>query len=444
MDILIAISDANRTMEVDSRLIEQPLVESATIFIDTDGLSISDPQVVEVLEVNNAMNETAPSSVLTHSTGISGDAGLRESLVGSSLTNSNSNSTSISSLTVSPPSLLHVDDFPTSYGPTRHGKHDTENKKGKTSPHKKPAGEMSLDKKLSFRTDSTGSMGSLVSGLDLSVSTIVEEHSDEDEESVESPVKSKFNQNNISSASILVSALKQKKQMRKKSVSFSIPSADDISRRAKKTSKLPLMYSTNDFDDNLADYQIISPKASSNERTIKPRTFSSPTRSGKYSNAIEITQLGDTVGIATHSPTASGREFFSTSPDLPPRPGHSRDSSPSGSPAAAAAATGGTQQEEHTAASRQHIHLRSLAIANQYSQSQQKGKGAGGQHPQNGVYGSVESPTAPSPPPPPPSLMQRICEARNPQELCQVFGISSESVFTGGKLCKCRLVIMYK
>ena len=41
-----------------------------------------------------------------------------------------------------------------------------------------------------------------------------------------------------------------------------------------------------------------------------------------------------------------------------------------------------------------------------------------------------------------PSLMQRVKEAKSTQELCEVFGITTESVFTGGKdddfVCACR------
>lgn len=433
-------------MEIDNRLVEQPLLDSAPKFAEEEAVNdAAQPIVQTALEIHNP--DQSAANAPNHSTD-SAEVEIRESTVSSSLTNSNSNSnsTSISSITVSPPSQINVDEFPVSYSPSRgHKKSPTSAQKGKTSPHKASEGDKAIEKKLSFRTDSTGSMGSLVSGLDLSVSsTIPEEHSDEDEDS---PAKSKFNQNNMSSASILVSALKQKKKpLRKKSVSFSLPSADDISRKAKKAAQ-PLLYSMlNDFDDNIADYQITSPKSAyTDKQATKPRAFSSPTRSGKYSSAIEIQDLGDTVGIATHSPTGVGRELFSSSPDLPPRPSHSRESS--------GEARHSSPSAERAEGSSSRHDLRSLAISNNHAQNhahshQQKHplphmqvthhthKHPHHNHANGGNTGDGATVGDDSATPPLPSLIQRICEAKTSKDLCQVFGIASESVFTGGKSCR--------
>jgi hypothetical protein len=359
-------------------------------------------------------------------------------------------STSISSLTVSSAGRPHImtppygDTFPKQFSP----KHAVAEKEGGIAPpqttQEKKAAEQSMTKTLSFRTDSTGSLGSLVSSLDLS--SDMGSHSTTPDSSHSTPVRK--NANSVSNSSLLISALKQNNKMKKKSVSFSLPSDDDIARRAQRKNSALLYDAFEQFDDNIADYQIASPKGSVDSRNK---------RGGRQpaSRVRAVTEDGQSSAGAALLNSDSGKAGFreAGSPEraLPRAVGH-------GSPVIKrkTSLTGKGMQSTpllppappslfpplHAP-----IDVLPAVIEEDPSQLSSKSVSEGKFFPPsdlddnmteteannrtNGKAGGNASQT----------LMQRVHAASTPAQMCEVFGIATESVFNGGNCALCCMCI---
>lgn len=265
-----------------------------------------------------------------------------------------------------------------------------------------------LAKTLSFRTDSSGSLGSLVSNVDIptnSPSSTRLRDTDSSRGSFDSATgfPRKFNNHNVSSSSILVTALKQSNRRAKKTVSFSIPSDDDIARRVRNTHG-SLLYSTLDaFDDSIPDYQVASPK--SVERGPRMNLFTSPLRPEPVHRR------------STGSPgKPSAAAFNSTLPPLVPMHAHSVGSVPS-------------YNHSHIQSSSQQAHNNS----NHHVYPTSNTKNTPPLTTSNHSSGpSVAPAVAPEHSVAVLSLMQRVGQATTTQELCELFEITTESVFLGG------------
>lgn len=268
-----------------------------------------------------------------------------------------------------------------------------------------------IAKTLSFRTDSTGSLGSLLSNVEIPMglpSKAGRASSDEPRrESFDSEtgLPKRFNNRNVSS--ILITALKQSSRQAKKSVSFSIPSEDDIARKASKARGLLDQKGTVDaFDDNIPDYQITSPKNSA-DRGPKARVFASPTKDTPMVEAKQL--IKNLKQEAANSPSGYNSQ-------LPPRPpahnstvgmtnhlAHIQQKPPNG------------HSSHHSNASNGHISHHGAVTMN------------GATHESNGEAAATQRASAVVLP-----LMQRIHQATTARQFCEVFGIATESVFSGG------------
>ena len=271
-----------------------------------------------------------------------------------------------------------------------------------------------IAKTLSFRTDSTGSLGSLLSHVEIPMglpSKAVRASSDDPRrESFDSEtgLPRRFNNRNVSS--ILITALKQSSRQAKKSVSFSIPSEDDIARKASKARGLLDQPKTVDaFDDNIPDYQITSPKNSA-DRGPKARVFASPT---KDTPMVEAKQL-----IKNHKQEAANSPNGHNS-QLPPRPpAHSSN-------------VGMTNHLAHTYPKHPNGHVSHHSKApNGHISHHGAGKLNGATLESNNESPAVTEGASTVVLP----LMQRVNQATTAALLCEVFGITTESVFLGGKV----------
>ncbi len=272
-----------------------------------------------------------------------------------------------------------------------------------------------IAKTLSFRTDSTGSLGSLLSNVEIPMglpSKAGRASSDEPRrESFDSEtgLPKRFNNRNVSS--ILITALKQSSRQAKKSVSFSIPSEDDIARKASKARGLLDQKGIDAFDDNIPDYQITSPK-NSQDRGPKARVFASPTKDTPMVEAKQL--IKNLKQDGANSPSGYNSQ-------LPPRPpAHSSTVGMTNH-----LAHTHTQQKplnghssHHSNASNGHISHHGAATMNGVTQ-ERNGEAAA-------APGASTVAVVPMP------LMQRINQCTTAVQLCEVFGITTESVFSGG------------
>jgi hypothetical protein len=416
-------------MQVDSRVADATINGSAVHIptVDKEGITNGTPpngHGVTVAPIQ-AADENAP----------------RDSIQSGS---SGSHSTSMSSLTVSTAPRTSVTDgaaygadFPTNFSPAAMAiaLPSVESSKPNvvpSSPETKEE-ESLLGRTLSFRTDSTGSMGSLVSNLNLSEGA-AETGSSTPDSSYDTPKKRNQNQNSVSSASILISALKNRRAVvHKKSVSFSLPSEDDIARKAQKMNSALLYDGLEEFDNNMLDYQISSPKSS---LSGKPRAYTSPVRSTKPAAAsvtgIAVMQLS-TESTKTEPSAAETSAPAMEVSKLPPHPGVpalGRKTSLRDRPEARAqnlpVPPSGENLPDLPRAMTAHAGTQPTLKLTDVSTPSSSSSAASHE---------AQTHVAPPPPPPPPAaptLMQRITEASTAEELCRVFDITSESVFTGG------------
>jgi hypothetical protein len=276
-------------------------------------------------------------------------------------------------------------------------------------------------------------MGSLISNLNLSEEGTEAGCSTPDSSYETPPNKRNQNQNSVSSASILISALKNRRGVvQKKSVSFSLPSEDDIARKAQKMNSALLYDGLEEFDDNILDYQISSPKSS---LSGQPRAFTSPVRSkpiaASVTTGIAAMQLSTDSTKTGHN--ADGDDAPAVEPNKRPpfagAPALGRKASLRDRPEARTqnlpAPPSGRNSEDpphtltsHVAGSQPRVNPADASAALSSS----------GPAPAHGAQAHHRAPE----PPVPPTLMERIAEASTAEELCRVFDITSESVFTGG------------
>jgi trimeric autotransporter adhesin len=364
----------------------------------------------------------------------------------------------------------------------------------------RPNDERTLPKVLSFRTDSTGSMGSIVSSLELNAAS-TDDHDDElsgikarvpwpglnDEHLIaESDSTSNSSSNsaspsitNMSSrsgggsngSSLLVSALKNShNKVRKKSVSFSAPSEDDIERRTRNAKTILAALDADEMDDAMADYQINSPKHSSNRTALggggavgvrsmsysssgtTTSSSSSSSRGGRRGNDFASSSSSGTA-TATYTlgspPPPAARASSVDSPDrssplsppfssssslssctspnrmmLPPRPPHAhRDSSNGSGTGSGSTSRRGSNESSGERHSLEGLEAGGVVGIGLVSTLSDLSVSAGAEGASNKALAPALSP-----------LRKQIrYVGNNEKALCEVFGISTPSVFVGGK-----------
>lgn len=304
--------------------------------------------------------------------------------------------------------------------------------------------ERSITKTLSYRIESMGSMGSmgsLVSSIDLDSEP--RESGSTPESGTSSPARK--NPNNISNSSLLISALKQNNKMRKKSVSFSLPSEDDIARRAQRKNSALLYDALDQFDDNIPDYQITSPKNGGDGRN---GGFRRPVRTQSVTDSRVIGILNSASTKSAFDAELSNSNSSPVRHILPPRPGlvsasssyaimskHSGTEKPSPLkpllPPPPASFAPHHQMDLLPSVIEEDPSQLSTNSTNsaRFSARLTSTTEAAALTEDGGMETEAEGGASP-----PLTLMQRVHAAKTPAELCEVFGISAESVFNGGTL----------
>jgi hypothetical protein len=370
----------------------------------------------------------------------------------------------------------------------------------------RPNDERTLPKVLSFRTDSTGSMGSIVSSLELNAAS-TDDHDDElsgikarvpwpglnDEHLIaESDSTSNSSSNsaspsitNMSSrsgggsngSSLLVSALKNShNKVRKKSVSFSAPSEDDIERRTRNAKTILAALDADEMDDAMADYQINSPKHSSNRTTVgggggavgvrsmsysssgttSSSSSSSSGRGGRRGNDFATSSSSSTAtaaytlgsppppaarassvdspdrGSPLSPPFSSSSSLSScTSPNrmmLPPRPPHAhRDSSNGSGTGSGSTSRRGSNESSSERHSLEGLDAGGVVGIGLVSTLSDLSVSAAAEGASNEAQARAPALS--------PLRKQIRYVGNNEKALCEVFGISTPSVFVGGKKC---------
>ena len=413
-------------MDVDSKVIDDKsiIVESSDLKEDHEPTTI-DQNICNNLALSRTYNDSTDHEDRSVYDGDRQKDNNQESI--------NSHTTSMSSITISSGSrpsestaVNYGNDFPIQFSQQKLVEEHTRHTLSKVTEESVTGVETSEDntlrKTLSFRTDSTGSLGSLMSNVDIPASDTERSGTGSntpDSSNNSTPIKKSLH--NVSNTSLLVSALKHNHRLKKKSVSFSLPSPDDIARRVRRKNSL-IFQELADFDDNIPDYQV-SPKNTNREMSRKPRSFSHvETESGKRSHTYEAQSIsGITVGG-----TVSKKASFSGSPmkGKPPvgpngSPVVKRKTPPPLSPGSSSSTPSINSSSNVSGEDQVHIptslpsFLHSIVVANSAR--------------------GVEEEAVPSPTPQP-TLMQRVATATAPLDLCTVFDVSTESIFTGGEL----------
>ena len=413
-------------MDVDSKVIDAKsiIVESSDLKEDHKPTTI-DQNICDNLALSKTYNDSTDHEDKSIYDGDRHKDNNQESI--------NSHTTSMSSITISSGSrpsestaVNYGNDFPIKFSQQKlveeHTRHTLSKVTEESATGVETSEDNTLRKTLSFRTDSTGSLGSLMSNVDISASDTERSGTGSntpDSSNNSTPIKK--NLHNVSNTSLLVSALKHNHRLKKKSVSFSLPSPDDIARRVQRKNSL-IFQELADFDDNIPDYQV-SPKNTNREMSRKPRAFShDETESGKRSHTYEAQSIS---GIAVGG-TVSKKASFSGSPmkgKPPVGPNGSpvvKRKTPPPLPPGSSSSTPSINSSSNVSGEDQ-LHIptslpsfpHSTIVANSTKGGEEE---------------AVPSPT------PQPTLMQRVATATAPLDLCTVFDVSTESIFTGGEL----------